>query len=333
MEVIINMESYNESRLMTPEEKEFYRQTVYSIYEQLKSTMDLSLLENIIVTENYIEELFEFQRNNGLSEFVTDNEYGQGAAQVVTVIDETKNEKYYILLKKELVLALIPDELMSNLQSTFKEEDFNQLKHLKNMSINLLYHELSHVHEYNFRNNIKWIKQLEGVSIESQYLSLALSLWQEYFACRHSAATHEYLEDDVEEIKSTTTKIEIRIKKERKKYNCREVSLDDFVKDFNYYIGFILKKMASEHGSLYWFNESRVDLINAIEQLLKDTNIGAVWCELGECLDVLYNTFPNWENKEVFSYAVSVIKKYIELFEIYIKNTPQGIYYDIPVRL
>ena len=66
--------------------------TVLFEYEQenntLKETLDLSLLNSIIIPEDYKEGLFDFQKLNGHTAFITENEYGRGVAQVVS----SKNE-------------------------------------------------------------------------------------------------------------------------------------------------------------------------------------------------------------------------------------------------
>ena len=123
------------------------------------------------------------------------------------------------------------------------------------------------------------------------------------------------------------------LQEKRSKYNRRIITLDDFVKEYHRYTTFILKKIASAHGNLFCLAESREDIIQIIEDNLRESYVKAIWSEYGRALNKLYKDYPMWKNATVFDDVISLIEKYYNQFDIYISQTSQGIYYDIPIRL
>ncbi len=64
MEILFNAKTFGEQP-MEKQQIEAYTQAIFSIYNTLKETLDLSLLNSIIIPEDYKEGLFDFQRLNG----------------------------------------------------------------------------------------------------------------------------------------------------------------------------------------------------------------------------------------------------------------------------
>lgn len=92
---------------------------------QKLSNLDLSLLESIVVPEDFEKELISFQRKHKLLEGYTHNEYAKAYAKV---IDYKVNgeKKCTIFFEKHIVAGLYSDETQQ-------------------FSINTIHHELCHV--------------------------------------------------------------------------------------------------------------------------------------------------------------------------------------------
>ena len=334
MEILFNAKSFGEQSI-EKQQIEAYSQAIFSIYNTLRETLDLSLLNSIIIPEDYKEGLFDFQRINGHREFITENEYGKGMAQVVSSDNESRETVYNIIIDKNIIFTLVGEEQLQAIEDSFNsEEKYALFLSSRQLAINTLYHEFGHIHEYSSNREIEWIQNKEvKTDLRSQYILLAMQCWSEYFACRTSSTTFPFGESDALEIIKTCNDTEDGLQKQRSKYNRRIIGLNEFVLEFHDYTGFILKKIASAHGNLYCLGDSRKKIIDAIEEGFGESYAKAIWKDYGKALDKLYLDYPDWKDDTVFNDICDVIIKYYNQYEIYISETPQGIYYDIPVRL
>ena len=323
MEIVFNASTYKPGSEIEDLVKENYKQSIFLIYNSLKETLDLSLLNSIIVPEDYKTELFEFQSNNCHSEFITENEYGQGVAQVVSSKSDSGETIYNVVIDKKLIISLVADD-----------EQYKEFYDIRQLAINTLCHEFGHVHEYGLNRKMEWLQDIEmGTDLHSQYLELAKRCWSEYFACRTVSSTFPLKPEDCIEIINTCNDAEKMLQQKRSKYNRRIITLNDFVIEFHRYTTFILKKIASAHGNLYCLAESRGDIIQTMEDNFGEAYVKGIWSEYGRALNKLYEDYPMWKDNTVFDDIISLNEKYYNQFDIYISQITQGVYYDIPVRL
>lgn len=334
MDIIYNAKTYNPDREIEHHVKESHIQAILSIHNSIESQLDLSLLNAIIITEDYKVELFEFQRNNGHSEFVTENEYGQGFAQVVSSKSSTGDTVYNVIIDKCLIVALIGDNVLPYLKETLDAEQYETLLYTRQLAINTLCHELAHVHEYALDRGIEWVqKRVKSLDLHSQYLETAMQCWNEYFACRTVSGTYPFNVDNCLEIINTCKNAEKMLQEKRSKYNRQIISLNDFIIEFHKYTTFLLKKIAYAHGNLYCLADSKQDAIQTMEIDFEGAYIKAIWVEYGKAMDNLYVNFPLWKDETVFDDVISLIEKYYNQFEIYLHQESRGVYYDIPIKL
>lgn len=218
---------------------------------------------------------------------------------------------------------------------SMKEDERQLLSQVRNCSVNIFFHECGHVYEGSLRKNIKWLQSWkESSDLQSQYIQLSISIWQEYFASRVASSSFVPYREMIDDMYDTCNKVEKMILEKRKQYNLGNMALDEFCRIFNSYIEFLLKQLGTAHGNFWIFGkENRQEVVNIIQRGFYSTNAENIWKELGEVLDKLYDTFPAWSGLEVFDELISVIIKYIERFEVYITQKPEGIYYEIPVKL
>lgn len=335
MEVIFTAKTYDGNNEIEELVIEGYKQAIWSIYNSLKDTLDLSLLNSIIVPDEYKIVLFEFQRLNGHSQFVTENEYGQGLAQVVSSKTNNGEIVYNVVIDKKIILALISDEALQAYKDNLNDdEQYESFFSTRQLAINTLCHEFGHVHEYGLNRSMEWMQSSKRkTDLHSQYIELAKQCWSEYFTCRTVSTTFPLKAEDCVEIINTCKDAEKMLQEKRSKYNRRLIDLNDFVFEFHKYTTFILKKIASAHGNLYCLADLREEVIQAIQDGLGESYVKAIWIKYGQVLSRLYEDYPNWKDDTVFNETCELIIEYYNQYEIFISETPQGIYYNIPVRL
>ena len=333
MEIVFNASTYEQSRKLEEMDVEYYEQVIFTIYNYLKDILDLSLLNMIVVPEDYKSEIFQFQRNNGHPEYITENKYGQGFAQVVSSRYSNGVINYNVFLDKKIVFALLDDNILLTCKDNLNDEDYRIMYDTRQLTINTLCHEFAHVHEYALNRNMEWLHDDLGAALYSQYIALAKKCWSEYFACRTASSSFFLQSDYCTEIISTCNDVEKMLQKKRSEYNRRIITLDEFVGEFHYYTTFLLKKIASAHGNLYCLPESREEIIRVMEGAFSESYVKAIWTEYGQALNKLYEEYPFWKNISVFDDLISLNIKYFNQFDIYISETTEGVYYEIPVRL
>jgi len=107
------------------------------------------------------------------------------------------------------------------------------------------------------------------------------------------------------------------------------MSLDDYVFKFHKYTDFLLKKVARTHGNLHYLT----GIIQSLEYCLGETYVKAIWSEYGKIMNILYENYPTWKDESVFDDLISIIEKYYNQFDIFLRQDSQGIYYDILARI
>lgn len=316
-------------------QKEIYTQVIFSIYNRLKEKLDLSLLDLIIIPEDYKEGLFDFQRQNEHNVFITENEYGRGMAQVVSSKNKMGETVYNIVIDKDLIFVLVGESQLESIKNNLNsEEEYRLFLSARQLAINTLYHEFVHIHEYSLNSGIDWIQNKDvKTDLRSQYIFLAIQCWSEYFACRISSESFPLDESVIRDVIATCINVENVLQKQRSEYNKRKIGLDEFVTKFHAYTDFLLKKIASTYGNLYCVGNSREKIIDFIEEGLGESYTKVIWKDYDKILDKLYQDYPDWKDDDVFDDVCDVIVKYYNQYEIYISETAQGMYYDIPVRL
>lgn len=122
MEILFHAKTFGEQPI-EQQQIEAYTQAIFSIYNTLKETLNLSLLNSIIIPEDYKEGLFDFQRLNGHIEFITENEYGRGMAQVVSSKNESEEIVYNIAIDKNLIFALVGDDQLEAVKNNLNSQE------------------------------------------------------------------------------------------------------------------------------------------------------------------------------------------------------------------
>ena len=244
MEILFNAKSFGEQSI-EKQQIDAYSQAIFSIYNTLREILDLSLLNSIIIPEDYKEGLFDFQRINGHREFITENEYGKGMAQVVSSDNGSGETVYNIIIDKNIIFTLVGEEQLQAIEESLNsEEKYALFLSSRQLAINTLYHEFGHIHEFSLNREIEWIQNKEiKTDLRSQYILLAMQCWSEYFTCRTSSGSFPFDVSVAMEIIDTCNNAEAGLQKQRSKYNRRKIGLDEFVTEFHDYTGFSRNKV------------------------------------------------------------------------------------------
>ena len=85
MEIIFEAYTYDGVKEIEHVNKNAFTLILKDLYEQFKQILKLESLNRIIIPEDYIQGLFELQKQTGHSEYVTKNAYARGWAQDIPV--------------------------------------------------------------------------------------------------------------------------------------------------------------------------------------------------------------------------------------------------------
>ncbi|WP_434290217.1 hypothetical protein [Clostridium botulinum] len=337
MKVEFLAKSFNGKEMITEEEKNYCEQIIYELVKDLSKEMNISNLEAIIIPDNYKKELFKFQKSRGLSEWCTDDDIGSGMGQTINRISNGKGIQT-IFLRKELIAVLEHYKALLDIKKNEDEgllelnEDEDLLEITVN-AMNVLHHELSHVHEMNITENIKWTNNLnfDDNLLNYRCRELAMIIWREYYACRFSSETHKITSSDTDYIIKLSNKIETEILSQKEKYNLKKIELNDFDIMFHKNISVLLKLSASAHGNYFFLTSKnkRDENISRVWEGLKGTLFQNQWIQLGVILDRLFSQYPNWDTIDILDDLCNLTITYMQKFNIYIDNTPEGLYYRI----
>lgn len=173
---------------------------IHNLLKRFIEENKIETLYKIIFTDNWDEEITDFQKNNNLPVEYTDSQYGSASAKTLH-IKIGENIKNVIFFRKETLLSIV------------KQEGYGIL---------LLFHELSHVYYFETIGNRldelkKSYKKINNLFENTK--DFGLNMWEEYFVSRYLCNylfgnTDCFVETLVEQYK----KIEDDIKKEIEKY-------------------------------------------------------------------------------------------------------------------
>lgn len=302
---------------ITPELKQRFELVISKFAEQVLLGEHNSKLENITITDHFVDDVLAFQREHldGV-EGVTSNEYGRAFGKMIYVPSQ---EKYYVFLDSEYGSFLIDDEIMNVVISRMNGDRalINNIVTQRKCAMNLLAHELEH---YRFANT----HVTPGVngSFDNYCERVMFGLFDEYNASRRAieASSVSVFTYDVKYM----LKIEKYIMDQRLKYNERKISLNQFVSLFHQYTRQALMYFAANIGSKHG---SKDDL-----PVFEECRCFSLTKDLEQALDNLFSLTQQGEKIAVSRSLVEWLKRYYKLFGVYISETTDGWYYEIPLE-
>ena len=301
---------------ITPELKQRFELVLSKFAEQVLMDIDYNSLESITVTDNFVDDVLTFQREhlNGVQR-VTSNEYGRAFGKLIHVKSQ---EKYYVFLDAEYASFLIDDVIFEPLIASLNG-DKGLIDHVvaqRQCAMNLLAHELEH---YKFANS-QTDPDVDLDSLDSQYEGLMFELFDEYNAARKAIESSPISVFTYDE--EYMLKIEKCIMDNRLKYNTRELDLNEFVPMFHQYTRQALMYIAANVGSKHG--------VKSDKSFFESCRCYSLLQTLEKEFDDLFAKMQSGEKIAISSRLVEWLKEYYELFKVYISETVQGWYYDIP---
>lgn len=298
---------------VTPELKNLYEAEIRKIVEKYFNFIDISNLEKIIITDNFVSEVLEFQKTlNIKNPSVTDNDFGRALGKMLY---DSINSKFYIFIDPQLATFLIDDELFNIYFNNLDEGNTRRVISQRQYAYNLLCHELAHMefHSSTIAPDI-------STSYDHQIKSLIYNLFDEYYACRRSTVipSDHYSSFNDEYIHS----IEQRIIEEKWRYKTRQSELNDFVGLFHALTNQCLLGMVSVLGSL---GAEPLD-----RQIFTRSKLRSIVGDFSKEFGNSFNIFIK-DNAISFSPLLTdAIKKYFDSFGVLLSQRDNGVYYDIP---
>lgn len=137
----------------------------------------LDQLKHIYVPNDYVEELYDFQKAKGLKEGHTKNELSEGQAMVLSYENDLGQYEAAIFVKAEFILGLY------NYEALQKEHPKEAM-----MLLNTFFHELCHINDDYHTQELFREDEINKLSILPRNLfPISISIWKEYYAYRKAA--------------------------------------------------------------------------------------------------------------------------------------------------
>lgn len=300
---------------ITPELKQRFELVILKFAEQVLSGEQNSKLESITITDHFVDDVLAFQREhlNGV-EGVTSNEYGRAFGKMIYVPSQ---EKYHIFLDSEYGAFLVDDEIMDVVISRMNGNRalINNIVTQRKCAMNLLAHELEH-----YKLAKAQVAPRANGSFDNYCESVIFELFDEYNASRRSIEVSHVSVFTYDE--EYMLKIEKYILDQRLKYNKRKLSLNQFVSLFHQYTRQALMYIAANIGSKHGNEDD--------QPVFEECRCSSLIKDLEQAFGNLFCLVQRDEKIAVSRSLVDWLKKYYELFGVYISETAEGWYYDIP---
>ena len=143
-------------------------------------------LNKFYFTDDYLNELFAFQKSVGHNTFATRNKIAGGHAQVVSVEEgEGKPDDigHHIFIDKIIPLTILIGQLTENSTEITDESSITIARNSKNEFIRMIKHELAHVEDKNNQKRWEWLDAMYSVKdLQNGLRQNALRFWEEYYA-------------------------------------------------------------------------------------------------------------------------------------------------------
>ena len=314
---------YRSSKLLgvmdaTPEMRAILEPSISAHIEELVQGFDLSHLEKVVITDDFIEDVLEFQREQHyLNPSVTDNDKARALGK--TLLNKETGLQVVFIDSFIGTLLLDNDFFDTVTMKLSQEQGVEELMVHRKLANNIITHEMAHV-EFDSLVDKPFFPYDTYVSKVS---SISWRLINEYYACK-KAVTVESTPIIPNEPKCIL-ELERVVMAQRRSYDFLEVPLESFITTFDEYTRMALIYAASAIGDAQGSNAP----IPAFE----GCRIAAVMGKMGNALSKCYLAIMSGALVKPPSELDEVIIAYHQSFEVFISDVDEGERWDIPVRL
>ena len=270
-------------------------------------------IEKIVVPEDFLSAVMDFQIKNGdKNPSVTNNEFGRSFGKLL-FNPETK--KYVVFIDVMLATFIMDDTVFNACFNRLDEAALEEAKKKRQVSLNILAHELAHVEFALTVVRPKYEKTLQsGLTIQSY------NLLDEYYACRRASTfCSRTLADDDE---SFILDLEEKIDNERWRYKKGNKDLNDFCKEFHQFSEMALIRLVSVLGMYAADENDQLPFPNTF--LGKQAGIFKI------SFDLLFQRIVNGQKIYDSMMPIKAIENYYKDLGVIIFETEEGFYYSIP---
>lgn len=311
MEIIINSKELIDNNLVDIVKDAFERMIV-----QLNN-LNLSSLQFIIVPNDFGEELIHFQREHGLLEGYTNNEFGTAMGKVLTYV-ESGAVRSAVFFDQRVIFTLFDQDKNPN-------------------AVHTMHHEFCHVHDDYIKFTAFGVTNPEELFLDTtdrvRQISYAHAelIWSEYIATRISSDSrpmgHDmYTNSVIELLPMTQEECAAAILRYR-----TEGDLWKLFGEIQLTTSLFLKVAAYFHGYCHGIN---VELPQEINDHIKHYSyLDGVWEELSPILNRLYDSYGSWNDIHVFEDLANLVIKLWEQLGIYPRNEEGQLFISVPYDL
>ncbi|MEI5887883.1 hypothetical protein ACS2QU_27520 [Bacillus cereus group sp. Bce005] len=259
------------------------KEVVEMIVERFSKVLNLSRLDFLYFPNDFDKAVMKFQIEQSISERgFTKNAMGTafGKTMEVEVNGELKDR---IFLRKELLLHLVFGD-----------------KNTQTLSLNIIHHELCHVHDNNDLANMEDFQaelDIESNTIDSVLNVHAMNLFSEYIVPKMAATTKDPNNiiniDFLTEIISYTQE---EVKKDIEKYQNGEIDTLNFFWELQLKTSHLLKVFSTTIGEVDGsIKETVLIYEQQLDSFISNYQISDCWFLLKSSLRKLDKTYPNWK--------------------------------------
>lgn len=162
---------------MVPVEEQIktcYETTIFAFASQVVQQIDVSKLAAIIIPEDFLAEVIEFQKSIGEQPSVTKSEHAEALGKMLY---DRRQDAYYVFLDSCIAQYIMSDDFMAVF---LQGENPNAYLSRRKAALNMLTHEMAHISIY----DRLWMNgKVRNKSILSYFSAI---IFDEYSACRIS---------------------------------------------------------------------------------------------------------------------------------------------------
>ncbi|MFS0776104.1 hypothetical protein ABC255_08870 [Neobacillus sp. 3P2-tot-E-2] len=283
--------------------------------------LELSSLNEIIITENFFDDILTFQiKHNKRERGATKNSNGEAIAKVIDYIDKKGEFRQVVFLSDWIANGLFLEE----------PEQVNYCFHF-------IHHELVHVHDEFQKKRIYSERLRKGTNehvLDHMLRVHADVTWSEYIAERLSftSITTDHISTLIDYVEQLMNTVQKNINEEISQYRFHG-NIDSLYKILQEETSLLLKVSANLIGVIQGITsvtKGSPNIKNKIDEIFTDSYFFQTWNLLNEALYNLMKSYPNWNDIYGLDPLGKVILECWNSLGIFPTKSGHQMYIDVP---
>ncbi|HYD62632.1 MAG TPA: hypothetical protein VEC35_19915 [Noviherbaspirillum sp.] len=200
------------------------------------------------------------------------------------------------------------------------------------LSINLLHHELCHIHDAGVRKSILWYQgRVEGDIITMTMLPILIRLWDEYSANRRSTPTIPswFEQAQAELLIDEWSRVRHAVVLLIKEYRLHG-DMDSLLSAVASQLGHLFQLAGYIFGTAAGRNKTLEESVPEAFCILRESWLAPLMLAGPESLAMLYDSFGSWSDVSVFDDLAEVCRLVFEEAGLHISRFEDRLYIDVP---